>query len=276
MKPPSETMEGQPHVPIRKGTGERPGTPGTETSEAPSLIRCFPQEPRYLDRNYDRTGGSEAAAWRHQFLKVIESHTSEMTIDERTEFFEACITRNKDRYIQTFAAYYGQHPEHIPDRPGGVKSTKQEQDGMRESPEIESRQEKLFKTAWTTTNAAASPFEQKRNFIPDTVAGPKGEVNPQVEPPTCKHCTAEARKERWRSPLVTLGRMFGTKTKARPTSQYNHMQQHDGATSTASISLSSTAAASSSKSSLKHTPLPRGRHHDIAPTEPAQHVEQQA
>lgn len=142
----STELPGAPsNISAGRRTSERPGTPATATSEAPTLIREFRTEPKWLDRDHDKTGGSEAADWRKEFVKVIEEYTKDMTTTERTEFFEACITRNKDRYIQTFAAYYGMHPEHIPDRPGGVKSTKKERDGMVESPEVLEKQKKLFK-----------------------------------------------------------------------------------------------------------------------------------
>ncbi|KAM3418086.1 hypothetical protein BST61_g6291 [Cercospora zeina] len=271
-------------------TSPRPGTPNTQTSEAPTLIRQFPREPKFLETNHDRTCGSEAAQWRHKFVKVIEEHTQDMTIEERTEFFEACVARNKERYIQTFAAYYGKHPEHIPDRPGGVKSTKQAEKGMREDPKILEKQRMLFEDSWSSQNEESnktSPFDTKRSCNPDTVAGPREEADPTIEAPRCKHCVKEARKDKFRNPVDRLRKACGmeprTKSGDTQTVRPGVSLQREGAapttTATAASSASSVKAETrsiSGRSSLKELPKARSGAHDggLPPTQPAQHLEQ--
>ncbi|KAF2207158.1 hypothetical protein CERZMDRAFT_102654 [Cercospora zeae-maydis SCOH1-5] len=272
-------------------TSLRPDTPNTQTSEAPTLIRQFPKEPKFLETNRDRTCGSEAAQWRQKFVKVIEEHTQYMTIDERTEFFEACVARNKERYIQTFAAYYGRHPEQIPDRPGGVKSTEQAEEGMREDPRILERQRVLFKQPWSAQDSESNttPFDTKRSFIADTVAGPRDEADPTAEAARCKHCIKEARKDKFRNPMDSLRKACGMKLKTKSGATQtvrparSLLQLEGAATTTMSIttpsSASSIKAKSSSisgKSSLKQLPMARrGAHEEfLPPTQPAQHVEQ--
>ena len=262
-------------------TSERPAT---ATSEAPTLIRQFPKEPRWLHEDDERTGGSEAADWRQKFVKVIAEHTKDMTTTERTEFFEACVTRNKDRYIQTFAAYYGMHPEHIPERPGGVKSTEQEQKGMVESEEIFGKQRGLFKVCIPSLGGMSSStdnfqktwlgddqksaFCAKTTAIEETVPGPKEETNPGAEPPTCQHCAKDAQKKKWLNPLSSVKKALTKKSKAIPRTMTPPVLQYDGTPYTASIS-STKDGERSNRSSLKGLPVWR-------PTEHAQHVEQQA
>ncbi|GIZ48029.1 hypothetical protein CKM354_001110400 [Cercospora kikuchii] len=272
-------------------TSPRPGTPTTQTSEAPTLIRQFPKEPKFLETNRDKTCGSEAAQWRQNFVKVIEEHTQDMTIEERTEFFEACVARNKERYIQTFAAYYGKHPGHIPDRPGGVKSEKQREEGMRENEKILEKQKVLFKDSWSSKadeENNTTPFDTKRSFIPDTVAGPRDEADPAAEAPRCKHCIKQARKNKFRNPMDSLRKACGMKPRAKSgvfhsTASHAVPLHNGGAKSTTTASSASSAkgefGTNSGKSSLKQLPTARrGAAHDgfLPPTQPAQHVEQRA
>lgn len=281
-------------------TSERPAS---ATSEAPTLIRQFPKEPRWLDLDNERTGGSEAADWRHTFVKVIAEHTQDMTTVERTEFFEACVTRNKDRYIQTFAAYYGMYPEHIPDRPGGVKSTEQEQKGMVWSAEIFEKQRTLFKVrrmclsetsalhahegseqARTGTDSLQetwvgydqnSAFRAKTTAIEETVPGPKDESDPCIEPPKCDHCRKDAQKQKWLYPLSSVRRALAKKPKTNPRAMSPPTLQYDGTPSTAS-SPSIKDGDRSNRSSLKELPARPTLSAPWPPTEHAQHVEQQA
>ncbi|CAK1365586.1 unnamed protein product [Cercospora beticola] len=272
-------------------TSPRPGTPTTQTSEAPTLIRQFPKEPKFLETNRDKTCGSEAAQWRQNFVKVIEEHTHDMTIEERTEFFEACVARNKERYNQTFAAYYGKHPEHIPERPGGVKSEKQREEGMRENEKILEKQKILFKECWSSKldeENKSTPFDTKRSFIPDIVAGPRDEADPTAEAPRCKHCIKEARKDKFRNPMNSLRKACGMKPRTKSDAVHSTANQavslqQGGAKSTTTASSTSSAkgefSSNSGKSSLKQLPtVRRGAAHEafLPPTQPAQHVEQRA
>ncbi|PPJ54915.1 hypothetical protein CBER1_06084 [Cercospora berteroae] len=284
------STEPKPNVRSTSRTSPRPGTPTTQTSEAPTLIRQFPKEPKFLETNREKTCGSEAAQWRQNFVKVIEEHTQDMTIEERTEFFEACVARNKERYIQTFAAYYGKHPEHIPDRPGGVKSEKQRQEGMRENEKIWEKQKILFKESWSSKaheENNTNPFDTKRSFIPDTVAGPRDEADPGSEAPRCKHCIKEARRDKFRNPMDSLRKACGMKPKTK--SGFTHTASHavtlqqGGARSTTTASSNSSVkgevSSHSGKSSLKQLPIARrgaAPETFLPPTQPAQHVEQRA
>lgn len=148
----------------------------------------------------------------------------------------------------------------------------------------------FLQESWSSQNVEGditTPFDTKRSFISDTVAGPRDEADPTAEAPRCKHCIKEARKNKFRNPMDSLRKACGMKprTKSGVTHTASHavsLQQGGAKSTTTASSISSVKgefSSNSEKSSLKQLPIARrgaARERFLPETQPAQHVEQRA
>lgn len=210
-KPPSEQPKAKDFAAEASQTSHSPtSSSGASSFKPPTPIRSYRDHPRlWVDDGPE--AGKEIAEWRQKFVPFFEEQTKNMTTSERTRFFDKHVEHDEERYCQPIAAYYGAHPEHLPERPVDPRRQKKIDTADSESPKWDMMQQKCF-GFWNNWEPRATDLEPQ--------VGPRGETTPdeKISATECKHCVKEAKKQK--SLVRKVFRKFSTskdKSEHQPT-----------------------------------------------------------
>lgn len=192
------------------------------TFKPPTPLRNYRAEPK-LWVDYDHRGGRAGKAiaeWKEKFVPLIHDVTKDMTIEERTEFFDRLIKEDEDRYLQPLATYYTFYPEHIPERELSVQQKCKLEEGMKElPPKMGTRQRRTFQR-YFDGDWSWDPNRPAVNLEPDL--GPRNERTPDNDFAICQHCISQARKEKAKkilkpvmTPVLAIHRRFSKSVEVR-------------------------------------------------------------
>lgn len=180
--------ERQPLEPILSPDPNKP-------SRAPSPIRGYREEPRlWVDDGPE--AGKATAEWKEKFIPLLHEHTANMSVDERTKFFDELVEDDKERYLPPIATYYFENRDQIPERKLSDRAQKKVDLGFRpDNSRIQSRQWNVFR-GWDWYPDAPKVVVEER-------VGPKNETIPG-EIPECEHCIKKEKRSKMRKRASTI------------------------------------------------------------------------